>query len=138
MKRSVLRARCAASARETYPRSTPTGYAVRAKPIAATLEKLFVGQRSGVKPVFGSVRSQNQLKVRCSRVSRNAVWRGVRDEGGTGPPMPVIVVVFVAQADARTSRAAEQRLSANRKPALELLSVNSTMTSGRLHTKTIG
>src|SRR3982751_5622076 len=75
MNRSVLSVRCAASARETYPRSTPAGYAVSANPIAATDEKLFVGQRSGVNPVFGSLRSQNQLKVRRSRVSRNACSR---------------------------------------------------------------
>jgi hypothetical protein len=50
---------------------------VSAKPIAATLEKLFVGQRSGVSPVRASVRSQNQLNVRCSSVSRNAISRAV-------------------------------------------------------------
>src|SRR5687767_9817366 len=53
------------------------GYAVRAKPIAATLEKLFVGQRSGVRPFALLVFSQNQSKVRLSSVSRKAVWRGV-------------------------------------------------------------
>src|SRR5256714_12147866 len=77
MERSVFRVLCAASARVTYPRSTPTGYAVSANPIAATLEKLFVGQRSGVRPLFGSLRSQNQLKVRRSSVSRNAVCLAV-------------------------------------------------------------
>src|SRR5438270_13996748 len=92
MKRSVFNVRCAASARDTYPRSTPTGYAVRANPIAATLEKLFVGQRSGVSPLFGSLRSQNQLKVRRSTVSRNAVCRTVSCDGGSGPPIPEMEV----------------------------------------------
>src|ERR1700693_814536 len=95
MKLSVLRERRAASARDTYPRSPPTGYAVSASPIAATLEKLCVGQRSGVRPVVGLVCSQNQLKVRRSRVSRKAVWRGVREEGGIGPLTPVIDVALV-------------------------------------------
>src|SRR5687767_14156237 len=69
-------------------RSTPIGYAVSANPIAATLEKLFVGQRSGVRPVRASVFCQNQLKVLRWRVSRNAVSRGVIPVGwgnvGTG------------------------------------------------------
>src|SRR5438270_7996035 len=95
MKRSVFNVRCAASARDTYPRSTPTGYAVSANPTAATLEKLFVGQRSGVSPLFGSVRSQNQLNVRRSSVSRKAVCRCVSADGGIGPPMPVIDVAVV-------------------------------------------
>src|SRR5438477_12340141 len=95
MKRSVLRVRCAASARETYPRSTPIGYAVSANPIAATLEKLFVGQRSGVRPLFGSLCSQNQLNVRRSRVSRNAVCRVVNPDGAIGPLTPVIDVALV-------------------------------------------
>src|SRR5438105_12101582 len=98
MQRSVFSVRCAASARETYPRSTPTGYEVKANPIAATLEKLFVGQRSGVSPVLGSLRSQNQLKVRRSRVSRNAVCRVVRADGGIGPVIPVIDVAVVQPA----------------------------------------
>src|SRR3954470_18562428 len=73
----------------------PMGYAVSAKPTAAMLEKLFVGQRSGVRPLFGSVRSQNQLKVRRSRVSRNAVSRGVSRAGGAGALTPVIEVALV-------------------------------------------
>src|SRR5438477_9228007 len=112
MKRSVLRVRCAASARETYPRSTPTGYAVSANPIAATLEKLFVGQRSGVRPLFGSLRSQNQLKVRRSSVSRKAVWRTESCDGGIGPVMPVTDVAFV-HADAATTTAIRKRRSVN-------------------------
>src|SRR5689334_24293336 len=46
-------------------------WAVRPKPIAATLEKVREGQRSGVRPVRGSVLSQNQWKVLVSTVSRN-------------------------------------------------------------------
>src|SRR5438105_14925440 len=110
MQRSVFSVRCAASARETYPRSTPTGYEVKANPIAATLEKLFVGQRSGVSPLLGSVRSQNQLKVRRSSVSRNAVWRTVSREGGIGPVMPVIEVGLV-HSDATTRALKETRRS---------------------------
>src|SRR5438105_6308458 len=108
MQRSVFSVRCAASARETYPRSTPTGYEVKANPIAATLEKLFVGQRSGVSPLFGSLRSQNQLKVRRSSVSRNAVWRTVSCEGAIGPVMPVIDVALV-HADAATRQSSPAR-----------------------------
>jgi hypothetical protein len=58
---------------------------VSANPIAATLEKLGVGQRSGVSPVCGSLRSQNQLKVLRSSESRNAVCRAVRADGGNDP-----------------------------------------------------
>ena len=75
---------------------------------ARNLEKLFVGQRSGVRPVFGSLRSQNQLKVRRSRVSRNAVCRAVSADGGVGPEMPVIDVALV-HADAIRKRATEDR-----------------------------
>src|SRR5687768_15726228 len=82
MKRSVLSVRRAACSRVTYLLSTPTGYAVSANPIAATLEKLFVGQRSGVRPVLGSLLSQNHLKVYCCRVSRKAVCRRVRANAG--------------------------------------------------------
>src|SRR3982751_107463 len=95
MKRSVFKVRCAASLRVTKPRSTPIGYAVSANPIAATLEKLFVGQRSGVRPVLGSLRSQNQLNVRRSRVSRNVVCLPVSADGGIGPLIPVIDVALV-------------------------------------------
>ena len=66
-----------------------------AKPIAATLEKLFVGQRSGVSPLVLSVRSQNQSKVRRSRVSRNAVCLAVSADGGVGPLIPVTDVAVV-------------------------------------------
>src|ERR1700693_2234432 len=118
MKRSVLSDRCAASARDASPRAAPTGYAVSANPIAATLEKLCVGQRSGVRPVFGLLWSQNQLKVRRSRVSRNAVCRGVSEEGGIGPLIPVIDV-FVAHADARRANPAEYRLSVSRRSSIE-------------------
>src|SRR6266851_7338842 len=45
------------------------------------LENVSVGQRSGVRPVWGSVRSQKKAKVRCSRVSRNACARG--EDGST-------------------------------------------------------
>src|ERR1035437_10882694 len=106
MKRSVLSVRWAASARVTYPRSTPTGYGVSANPTAAMLEKLFDGQRSGVSPLLGSVCSQNQLKVRRSSVSRNAVWRVVSSDGGIGPLIPVIDVAVV-HADAMKKRATE-------------------------------
>ena len=99
MNRSVVRTRSAAAVLVTYPRSMPMGYAVSANPTAATLEKLFVGQRSGVRPFAGFVFSQNQLKVRCSSVSRNAVCRGVICAG-------VVVVargaVAVEQPSART------------------------------------
>jgi hypothetical protein len=93
---------------------------VSANPIAATLEKLFVGHRSGVSPVFASVCSQNQLNVRRSTVSRNAVWRGVSDEGGIGPLIPVIDVALV-HADAMTRRVAEYRLIVSRRWIIECL-----------------
>jgi hypothetical protein len=77
------------------------GYAVSANPTAATLEKLFVGQRSGVSPVRESLRSQNQRKVRCSSVSRNAACLSVScgEPGSVGP----VTVEFgvVAHADRR-------------------------------------
>src|SRR5450759_5450702 len=117
MKRSVLRVRCAASARATYPRSTPTGYAVNAKPTAAMLEKLLLGHRSGVSPLLGSVLSQNQLKVRRSSVSRNAAWRTVSADGGIGPLIPVIDVALV-HADATKKRATEDRRRTGRKSVI--------------------
>jgi hypothetical protein len=64
--------RSRARSRVTHPRSTPIGYAVSAKPTAATLENDFVGQRSGVSPLRGFVVSQNQSNVRRDSVSRNA------------------------------------------------------------------
>ncbi len=70
------------------------------------LEKLFDGQRSGVSPLFGSLRSQNQLKVRRSNVSRNAVCRAVSADGGVGPEMPVIDAALV-HAEATKQRATE-------------------------------
>jgi hypothetical protein len=84
---------------------------VRAKPIAATLEKLFVGQRSGVSPVLLSVCCQNQSKVRRSRVSRKAVCRGVSAEGGIGPLTLVIAVGDVAHAVVMKRSVAEDRHS---------------------------
>ena len=74
------------------------------------LEKLFDGQRSGVNPLFGSLRSQNQLKVRRSNVSRNAVCRAVSADGGVGPEMPVIDVALV-HADAMRRNASDGRHS---------------------------
>jgi hypothetical protein len=58
--------------------------------------------------LFGSDFSQNQLKVRRSRVSRNALCRGVSAEGGVGPLTPVIDVALV-HADATMSRQAQAR-----------------------------
>src|SRR5437868_6524587 len=58
------------------------GYAVSAKPTAAMLENDGVGQRSGVRPLPGGVRSQKKLKVRCWSVSRNAAVSGETP----GPP----------------------------------------------------
>src|SRR5207249_2907025 len=46
------------------------------------LEKEGVGQRSGVRPLLGGVRSQKKLKVRCWSVSRNAAVSGETP----GPP----------------------------------------------------
>ena len=86
-----------------------------ANPIAATLEKLCVGQRSGVSPLFGSLRSQNQSNVRRSRVSRNAVWRVVSADGGIGPLIPVIDVAVVhADPVRRSASATESRLATSR------------------------
>src|SRR5258705_4596184 len=58
------------------------GYAVSAKPTAAMLENDGVGQRSGVRPLDGGVRSQKKLKVLCCSVSRNAAVSGATP----GPP----------------------------------------------------
>jgi hypothetical protein len=58
MKRRVVSVRWRASVRLMYPRSTPMGYAVRAKPTAATLENERVGARSGVRPLAGLLNSQ--------------------------------------------------------------------------------
>ncbi len=41
--------------------------------MAATLENVVSGQRSGVRPVWCEVVSQNQSNVRFWRLSRNAV-----------------------------------------------------------------
>jgi len=46
------------------------------------LENDGVGQRSGVRPLDGGVRSQKKLKVLCCRVSRKAAVSGVTP----GPP----------------------------------------------------
>jgi hypothetical protein len=81
----------------TYHALDPTGYAVSANPIAATGE-LFVGQRSGVSPLFGSDRSQNQLKVRRWRC-RGTVCLTVSADGGIGPVIPVIDVADVRGGD---------------------------------------
>src|SRR4051812_23886066 len=75
------------------------------------LEKLGDGQRSGVSPLVGFVFSQNQLKVRRSRVSRNAVCRGVSALGATGPETPVI---DVAEVQAATSATQPRRARRNR------------------------
>ena len=80
----------------------------QSEPTAAMLEKLFDGQRSGVSPLFALVRSQNQLNVRRSSVSRNAVWRGVSADGGIGALTPVIDVALV-HADARNRYPEEAR-----------------------------
>src|SRR4029079_17652271 len=85
----VVRVRSAACVRVTHPRSTPVGYAVSANPMAATLEKLFVGHRSGVSPLLAFVFSQNQLNVRCSSVSRNAVCLALRGCCGAGTVVAV-------------------------------------------------
>jgi len=86
---------------------------MHANPTAAMLEKLFVGQRSGVSPLLGLVCSQNQLKVRRSTVSRNAVCRAVSADGGIGPLIPVIDVALV-HADATKTRATTERRRINR------------------------
>src|ERR1700693_1676054 len=78
------------------------------------LEKLLLGHRSGVRPLFGSVRSQNQLNVRRSSVSRNAVWRVVSAEGGIGPVTLVIAVGAVAHAVAMKRSVTEDRRSISR------------------------
>src|SRR5258705_4737297 len=119
MNRSVLSVRVAAAVLVTYPRSTPTGYAVSANPIAATLEKLCVGQRSGVRPVLLSVCCQNQSKVRCSTVSRNAVCLAVSAEGGVGPLIPVIDVALV-HADTTNKNGSEMRRSVSRTSGMGL------------------
>src|SRR5258705_1476960 len=108
MNRSVLSVRVAAAVLVTYPRSTPTGYAVSANPVAATLEKLGVGQRSGVRPVVLPVCCQNQSKVGRSTVSRNAVCLAVSAEGGVGPLIPVIDVAVV-HADTTNKNGSEVR-----------------------------
>src|ERR1700716_2565819 len=72
------------------------------------LEKLLDGQRSGVSPLFASLRSQNQLNVRRSSVSRKAVWRGVSADGGIGALIPVIAVALV-HADAMMRELREAR-----------------------------
>src|SRR5258705_13782919 len=122
MNRSVLSVRVAAALRVTYPRSTPTGYAVSANPIAATLEKLCVGQRSGVRPVVLPVCCQNQSKVRRSTVSRNAVCLAVRAEGGVGPLIPVIDVAVV-HADATRRNETQNRRSITRISGMGSLAV---------------
>jgi hypothetical protein len=69
---SVLPTRSQAAARVTQPRSAPMGYAVSAKPVAATLANERVGQRSGVRPRAGSLWSQNHQR-RAASMSRKAV-----------------------------------------------------------------
>src|ERR1700681_3556369 len=97
--RSVVSTRARAASRLTQPCSTPIGYAVRAKPTAATLEKDFDGQRSGVRPLRGFVVSQKKSNVRCERVSTNSRSAGL--------PAPVATVRDdVGGADAHAAAAA--------------------------------
>src|SRR5918992_2766058 len=82
-------------------------YAERPNPIAATLEKLRVGQRSGVRPVRGSVLFQNQRKVRTCTVSRNGSFRealGAADEAGAVSG-PVVQATVSTAATVRTRAA---------------------------------
>ena len=100
-----------ASARETYPRSTPIGYAVRPNPIAATEEKDLVGKRSGTRPFLALVVSQNQLKVRVSTVSRKGSVR----KSGVGPATAVVLPVLLQpkpETRANVARASSQRCAA--------------------------
>src|SRR6266566_415184 len=60
------------------------------------LEKEGVGQRSGVRPLPGGVRSQKKLKVRCCNVSRNAAVSGETP----GPPE---LLLHAPRARARTT-----------------------------------
>src|SRR6188508_2522663 len=107
-KRSVFSTRVAASARLTQRCSTPIGYAVRAKPVALTLANERVGQRSGVRPLCGSLLSQKKRNVRAASVSRKTAFAAVRlapgaavdwEDTGGGLLQP-----------ARTSAAARQAL----------------------------
>jgi hypothetical protein len=78
-----------------------------------------VGQRSGVSPLFGSERSQNQLKVRRSRVSRKAVCRTDKDVGVLGPT-PVIDVALL-QAETPSARTTAVKCSLDRTARTEIL-----------------
>src|SRR4051812_31711907 len=72
-KRSVVSTRSRAWSRVIQPRSTPIVYEVSANPTAATLEKLFVGQRSGASPLRGLAVSQKKSNVFFESVSRKAL-----------------------------------------------------------------
>ena len=73
--------------------------------MAATLEKLLVGQRSGVSPFEAFVFSQNQLNVLCSRVSRKAICLVDRFCCGVGT-----VVAVGEHADTTASKSRIERL----------------------------
>src|SRR3982750_2027300 len=81
-KRSVVSVRALACSRVTQPCSTPIGYAVSAKPTAATLENDFDGQRSGARPLRGLVVSQKKSNVRRESVSRKACSAMEADQAG--------------------------------------------------------
>src|SRR5512141_2269235 len=92
----------------------PMGYVVSANPTAAMLEKLFVGQRSGVRPFAGFVSSQNQLNVRCSSVSRNADCRALSWVGASGPvmlPFRAVVHATHRKKEAKTALGKSERVS---------------------------
>ena len=54
----IISVRVRAWSRVIQPLAAPVGEAVRAKPMAAIEAKEGVGQRSGARPVAGSVESQ--------------------------------------------------------------------------------
>jgi hypothetical protein len=69
-----------------------------------------------------SVRSQNQSKVRRSRVSRKAVCLDVSADGGVGPLIPVTDVAVV-HADATTRRTIGNRRNISRMSGMGFLAL---------------
>src|ERR1044071_3407524 len=70
------------------------------------LEKDGVGQRSGVRPVCGLLRSQKKLKVRCRTVSRSASVRAGRGGGpGAVAGVPQAKMIEPARAKSDPGRA---------------------------------
>src|SRR5689334_18526050 len=90
----------------------PTGYAVSAKPTAATLEYEGLGKRSGTRPFFGLAVSQKKWNVRC--------WRSTRNGSTTG----LVPVLAGDEYDHTSFRTSPARLDENSTSRIALVAIS--------------